>query len=48
MSIVILVGIVLFLVFGSIFGAFTWLGAYWPLLLVGAGLIILIEGLLKR
>ena len=43
-----LVGIVLFLVFGSVFGAFTWLGAYWPLLLVGAGLLILIEGLFRR
>jgi len=43
-----LVGVVLFLVFGSFFGAFSWLGAYWPLLLVGAGLLILIEGLLKR
>jgi hypothetical protein len=42
------VGVVLFLVFGSIFGAFTWLGAFWPLLLVGAGLLILIEGLIKR
>ena len=43
-----LVGLVLFLVFGSFFGAFGWLGAYWPLLLVGAGLLILVEGLVKR
>ena len=43
-----LVGIVLFLVFGSIFGAFTWLGAYWPLLLVAAGVLILVEGIFKR
>ena len=43
-----LVGVVLFLVFGSLFGAFSWLGAYWPLLLVAAGLLILIEGLFKR
>ncbi len=43
-----LVGVVLFLVFGSIFGAFTWLGAYWPLLLVAAGILILVEGLFKR
>jgi hypothetical protein len=43
-----LVGIVLFLVFGSFFGAFTFLGAYWPLLLVAAGVLILIEGMLKR
>ena len=44
----VLVGVVLFLVFGSFFGAFSWLGAYWPLLLVGAGLLILVEGLFKR
>ena len=43
-----LVGVVLFLVFGSFFGAFTWLGAYWPLLLVGAGVLILVEGFFKR
>jgi len=43
-----LVGVVLFLVFGSLFGAFSWLGAYWPLLLVAAGLLILVEGLFKR
>ena len=44
----VLVGVVLFLVFGSFFGAFSWLGAYWPLLLVAAGLLILIEGLFRR
>lgn len=43
-----LVGSVLFLIFGSFFGAFSWLGPYWPLLLVGAGLIILIEGFFRR
>jgi hypothetical protein len=42
------VGVVLFLVFGSFFGAFTWLGAYWPLLLVAAGLLVLVEGFFKR
>jgi hypothetical protein len=43
-----LVGLVLFVVFGSFFGAFTVLGVYWPLLLVAAGVLILIEGILKR
>ncbi len=43
-----LVGLVLFIVFGSFFGAFTWLGAYWPLLLVGAGLILLVQGFFRR
>lgn len=42
------VGIVLFLVFGSLFGAFTWLGVYWPLLLVGAGILVLVEGFIRR
>ena len=44
----ILVGLVLFVVFGSIFGAFSWLGAYWPLLLVAAGVVILVEGLIRK
>ncbi len=43
-----LVGLVLFVVFGSFFGAFSFLGLYWPLLLVAAGVLILIEGILKR
>lgn len=44
----VLVGLVLFIVFGSFFGAFNWLGAYWPLLLVGAGLILLVQGFIRR
>ncbi len=43
-----LVGLVLFVVFGSFFGAFSFLGLYWPLLRVAAGVLILIEGILKR
>lgn len=43
-----LVGVVLFLVFGSFFGAFSWLGVYWPLLLVGAGILVLVEGFFRR
>jgi hypothetical protein len=43
-----LVGLTLFVVFGSIFGAFTVLGNYWPLLLVAAGILILIDGFIKR
>ena len=39
---------VMFLVFGSFFGAFAWLGNYWPLLLVGAGVIVLLMGFIKR
>jgi hypothetical protein len=43
---------ILFLIFGSIFGrifgGFTWLGPYWPLLLVGAGLFIILRALIRR
>jgi hypothetical protein len=32
--------LILFIVFGAFFGAFNALGAYWPLLLVAAGVLI--------
>lgn len=32
--------LVLFVVFGSFFGGFSWMGPYWPLMLVAAGLLI--------
>jgi len=34
--------IVLFLIFGAFFGGFRGLGDYWPLLLIGAGVVLLI------
>jgi hypothetical protein len=37
-----------FLIFGSIFGAFTMLGIYWPVLLIGLGLLFLVRPLLRR
>jgi hypothetical protein len=43
-----LVGAVLFLVFGSLFGAVGVLGQYWPVLLIVLGLFALIQGLTKR
>lgn len=43
----ILIGLVLFVVFGSIFGGLNWLGPYWPLLVVGFGLLIMVQGLLR-
>jgi len=43
----ILIGLVLFTVFGSVFGGLDWLGPYWPLLVVGFGLLILVQGLLR-
>lgn len=46
----ILISATMFLVFGSFFGALGLgpLGDYWPLLLVGLGLLILIRGLFRR
>lgn len=43
----ILVSLVLFIFFGSFLGAFTFLGAYWPLLIVAAGVILLLQGLIR-
>jgi hypothetical protein len=37
-----------FLIFGSIFGPFTMLGIYWPVLLIGLGLLFLVQPLLRR
>jgi len=36
------VSLVLFLIFGAFFGGFRGLGQYWPVLLIGAGVILLI------
>ena len=44
----ILVSLVLFAVFGSIFGGFMFLGPYWPLMLVAAGLALLIQNIAAR
>ena len=30
--------LVMFVIFGAFFGGFTWMGPYWPLLLIAAGL----------
>lgn len=43
----ILIGLVLFVVFGSIFGELNWLGPYWPLLVVAFGLLILVQAVLR-
>ncbi len=43
----ILISLVLFAVFGSFFGQLGWLGPYWPLLVVGLGLLLLIQALLR-
>jgi hypothetical protein len=48
----IIVSVILFLIFGSIFGpnfgGFSILGPYWPLLLVAAGLLNIARSLLRR
>ena len=42
-----LISLVLFVVFGSVFGGLGWLGPYWPLLLVALGLLIVVRALLR-
>ena len=43
----ILIGLVLFLAFGSFFGALGWVGPYWPLLVVGLGVLLVVQGLFR-
>ncbi len=43
-----LVSAVLFVIFGSLFGAIGVLGQYWPVLLIVLGLVALVQGLVKR
>ncbi|MEN6411117.1 MAG: hypothetical protein ABFD44_15540 [Anaerolineaceae bacterium] len=44
----ILTSMILFAIFGSFLGGFRFLGDYWPLILIGAGIIILIRNLVQR
>ena len=47
----IITSIILFLIFASIFrpmfGQTTWLGIYWPLLLVVAGILLILQGVIR-
>jgi len=43
----ILIGLVMFVIFGSFLGGLGWLGPYWPLLVVGLGLLMVVQGLLR-
>jgi hypothetical protein len=43
----VLISLILFAVFGSFFGALGFLGKYWPVLLIGLGLLILLQGLFR-
>jgi hypothetical protein len=40
--------LVMFVIFGAFFGAFKVLGPYWPLLLVGAGVLLGVRALIRR
>lgn len=44
----IVISLVMFLIFGSLFGAFNVLGTYWPVLLILLGLFLLLRTLLRR
>lgn len=44
----IVVSAILFAIFGSFLGGPNWLGPYWPVLLILAGLWVLFSGLLRR
>jgi hypothetical protein len=43
----IVISLVLFFIFGSFFGGFDQLGAYWPVLLIGLGVLILLRPLFR-
>jgi hypothetical protein len=40
--------LVMFVIFGAFFGGFTWMGPYWPLLLIAAGLLVGIRSFFYR
>jgi hypothetical protein len=43
----ILIGLVLFVIMGSFLGGQSWLGPYWPLLVVALGVLLLAQGLFR-
>jgi len=40
--------LVMFVIFGAFFGGFSWMGPYWPLMLIVAGLLIGLNTLVKK
>jgi hypothetical protein len=44
----ILISLALFLVFGAAFGGLNVLGPYWPVLLIGLGILVLIRNLIRK
>ncbi|MFQ5946876.1 MAG: hypothetical protein ACE5NC_11645 [Anaerolineae bacterium] len=47
-SSLIVTSLILFAIFGSFFGALGFIGPYWPLLLIGLGLLVLIRPAFRR
>ncbi len=44
----IFISLVLFVIFGSFLGNLSWLGPFWPLLLILAGLVLVVRGIIKN
>jgi hypothetical protein len=44
----IVLSLVLFILFGSFFGVFNFLGVYWPVLVIAAGILIIIRAFFPR
>ncbi|MEA5078486.1 MAG: hypothetical protein VB013_07935 [Anaerolineaceae bacterium] len=40
--------LVMFVIFGAFFGGFSWMGPYWPLMLIVAGVLIGLNTLVKK
>lgn len=40
--------LVMFVIFGALFGGFSWMGPYWPVMLIAAGLLIGLNTLVKK
>ena len=46
-GVLIIIGLVIFGALGAVFGELGWLTPYWPLLVVGLGLLMVLQGLLR-
>lgn len=40
--------LLLFVIFGAFFGGFSWMGPYWPLLLIAAGVLIALRSFIRK
>jgi hypothetical protein len=43
-----ILSLILFILFGSFFGVFSFLGVYWPILVIAAGILIIIRAFFPR